>query len=487
MKVYDYRLGRLGNALFRYFASSLFIILYKGQRSYNQNECIATFGDNEFINWMSYILDNKFPVVEQHFNFSFYGFYQHDKIFRKFKNELIEHMKNNPDDLLYTDGNDENNSHYRYNVQSYKVSDIINTCDKYYDIVVHIRLEDFIENNDVIHPECLKNILDKLNNNICFVVNTPKTEIETLYLNYFKNLYSVTIESNDIITDFQIMKNAKTLICSCSTISWLAAFLSETVETVYFPNCNNNRSHETFKQPIDNTILYEIKKCGLQELENFLKPSLKKDPYCAINCKKEPITMRLLDYLKEIKDGFYIEAGAFDGLVQSNTKFLEEEYNWTGILVEPSNVFNDLKKNRPFNILINKCLVSNEYKDNKINGYFNQGLMSGINNFNNSEDDKIIQVECETLTSILDRLEIKKIDFFSLDVEGYEKSVLEGLDLKKHRPIYILIEIFENNRQNVFNYMIGNNYIFLENITNYNRFDNPGWSGDHNDYLFKAL
>ena len=149
--------------------------------------------------------------------------------------------------------------------------------------------------------------------------------------------------------------------------------------------------------------------------------------------------------------------------------------------------FNDLKKNRPFNILINKCLVSNEYEDNKINGYFNQGLMSGINNFNNSEDDKIVQVECETLTSILDRLEVKKIDFFSLDVEGYEKSVLEGLDFKKYRPTYILIEIFENNRQLVFNYMIENNYIFLENITNYNRFDNPGWSGDHNDYLFKAL
>ena len=283
------------------------------------------------------------------------------------------------------------------------------------------------------------------------------------------------------------MKNAKTLICSCSTISWLAAFLSETVETVYFPNNNNNQSHETFKQPIDNTILYEIKKCSLQELENFLKPQVKKDPYCAINCKKEPIMTRLLDYLSGIENGFYIEAGAFDGIVQSNTKFLEEEYNWTGILVEPSIVFNDLKKNRPFNILINKCLVSNEYKDNKINGYFNQGLMSGINNFNNSEDDKIVQVECETLTNILDRLEIKKIDFFSLDVEGYEKNVLEGLDFKKYRPTYILIEIFENNRQLVFNYMIENHYIFLENITNYNRFDNPGWSGDHNDYLFKAL
>jgi len=487
MKVYDYRLGRLGNALFRYFASTLFIILYKSERTYNKSECNATFGDAEFINWMGYILDNKYPVIDKFYNFSFYGFYQHDMIFRKFKKELIEHMKNNPNDLLYTDGNDANYSHYRYNVQSYKVSEIMNTCDKYYDIVVHIRLEDFIENNNVIHPESLKNILDKINNNICFVVNTPKQEIETLYINYFKNLYSITLESNDIITDFQIMKNAKTLICSCSTISWLAAFLSETVETVYFPNNNNNQSHETFKQPIDNTILYEIKKCNFQELENFLKPQVKKDPYCASNCKKEPIMTRLLDYLSGIENGFYIEAGAFDGIVQSNTKFLEEEYNWTGILVEPSIVFNDLKKNRPFNILINKCLVSNEYKDNKINGYFNQGLMSGINNFNNSKDDKIVQVECETLTSILDRLEIKKIDFFSLDVEGYEKSVLEGLDLKKYRPTYILIEIFENNRQLVFNYMIENHYIFLENITNYNRFDNPGWSGDHNDYLFKAL
>jgi FkbM family methyltransferase len=487
MKVYDYRLGRLGNAIFRYFASSLFVILYKAERTYEKNDCTATFGDTDFISWMNYMLDNKLPVIEQYFNFSFYGFYQHDKIFRKFRNELIQHMQNNPDELIYTDGNDENTFHYRYNVQSYKVSDLITNCNKYYEVVVHIRLEDFIENNDVIHPECLKNVLDKLNNNICFVVNAPKTEIEISYLNYFKNLYNITIESNDMITDFQIMKNAKILICSCSTISWIAAFLSDTVETVYFPNYNNSRLHETFKQPIDNTILYEIKKCTKYDLENFFKSDIKKDPYCSINCKKEPITTRLLDYLKSIENGFYIEAGAFDGITQSNTKFLEEEYNWTGLLVEPSNVFDELKKNRPFNFLVNKCLVSNEYKDDVINGYFNQGLMSGINNFNNSDDNKIVKVECETLTSILDRLQVSKIDFFSLDVEGYEKNVLEGLDFNKYRPTYILIESFENNRLSVFDYLIKNKYIYLENITNYNRIDNPGWSGDHNDYLFKSL
>ena len=32
------------------------------------------------------------------------------------------------------------------------------------------------------------------------------------------------------------------------------------------------------------------------------------------------------------------------------------------------------------------------------------------------------------------------IDFFSLDVEGYELNVLEGLNLTKYRPGYILVE-----------------------------------------------
>ena len=36
-----------------------------------------------------------------------------------------------------------------------------------------------------------------------------------------------------------------------------------------------------------------------------------------------------------------------------------------------------------------------------------------------------------------------KIDFFSLDVEGYEMEVLKGIDFTKHTPTFILIEIYE--------------------------------------------
>ena len=67
------------------------------------------------------------------------------------------------------------------------------------------------------------------------------------------------------------MRNAKTLVCSNSTISWMAALLSETVTTVYMPNYPATRAHETFRNPIKNTIQYEIKTCTKEELEIFLK------------------------------------------------------------------------------------------------------------------------------------------------------------------------------------------------------------------------
>ena len=37
----------------------------------------------------------------------------------------------------------------------------------------------------------------------------------------------------------------------------------------------------------------------------------------------------LLKYLKHIKNGIFIEAGAFDGVMQSNTIMLEDK-GWTG-------------------------------------------------------------------------------------------------------------------------------------------------------------
>ena len=75
----------------------------------------------------------------------------------------------------------------------------------------------------------------------------------------------------------------------------------------------------------------------------------------------------------------------------------------------------------------------------------------------------------------------------TVDTEGYELYVLDGLNLEKYRPTYLLVEIYEYDKEAIINYLTGFNYILLENITNYNKLDNPGWDGTHNDYLFKSM
>ena len=271
MKVYDSRLGRLGNALFRYFASTLFCIIYNAERIYDPNQSRQFFNDSMFIQWSNFVLENKIPQIIDT-NWEFYGFYQHDKIFIKYKNELIKWMKEHTDDLVYTDGNDPllNINNYNYPVQSFKIGDIINNkSNKIYKTVIHLRLEDFINNSAVIHPNCIVDVMTYINSNeYIIVLNKPKNDIEINYVNYLKSKFNIILQTGTILEDLHVMCQAETLVCSSSTLSWIASFLSDTVKIVYFPN-KTKEPHESFNKPIENTHYYDIKLCSKDELENF--------------------------------------------------------------------------------------------------------------------------------------------------------------------------------------------------------------------------
>jgi FkbM family methyltransferase len=190
---------------------------------------------------------------------------------------------------------------------------------------------------------------------------------------------------------------------------------------------------------------------------------------------------KMLKYIN-YENGVFIEAGANDGLTQSNTAYFEKNLNWTGLLVEPNKHFyNNCKKNRTNSIVENYALVSNNYNKQYINGNFNDTVSNGLmcmvtddcehydEHIENHKKEKKnrVEVKTATLTSLLEKNNITKIDFFSLDVEGYEISVLNGLDFIKYRPKYILIET--ENRLNyqivVRDYMIEKNYKFLERLS----------------------
>ena len=95
-----------------------------------------------------------------------------------------------------------------------------------------------------------------------------------------------------------------------------------------------------------------------------------------------------------------------------------------------------------------------------------------------------VEVKTTTLEKILDEHKILEIDFLSLDTEGYELEILKGLNLEKYRPKYMLIEMYDWDKNNILKYLHLHKYKLHSNLSNYNKIDNPGWDGTHNDYLF---
>lgn len=263
MKIVNRNKGRLGNSIFRLLANVVFLIVYDidGEIIYNNFNCTKTISDDYFCKWADNILNGKiYDTIDKNSIILFDGFYQHDKIYSFFRPQIIDYLKKHPNLLLLT--------HFTDN---YKVGDLFHTSNKQYDIVIHIRLEDFIQINQVLNPLTICKILDEnINNNknICLVLNQPTEEIEFKYINYFKNKYNIIVESNDPITDFHIMKNAETLICSYSTLSWCAAYFSDSVKQVYIPNYNISL-HQTFKI-LPNSKLYDCDFCDVKKLDSIL-------------------------------------------------------------------------------------------------------------------------------------------------------------------------------------------------------------------------
>lgn len=204
--------------------------------------------------------------------------------------------------------------------------------------------------------------------------------------------------------------------------------------------------------------------------------------YSGVNCKLIPLDHMLADIMN-IKNGIYIEVGAFDGVSSSNTKLLEEYYGWTGILIEPSeNAFNILYKNRPKSRCY-QCALGSFQEDNTYAcGDFKGHTMSSFTNRRNKENSERVLIR--SLQSILDECNIQHINFFSLDTEGYELNVLKGINFNKVTFDYLLIEIYTEQYDQIVTLLAEHGYQLSCCLSNYNKDDNPGWDGTHNDYLF---
>jgi len=157
------------------------------------------------------------------------------------------------------------------------------------------------------------------------------------------------------------------------------------------------------------------------------------------------------------KPGFFIELGALDGVLISNSLFYEKILKWNGICIEPTE--------RHFNNLLiqRKCykfsdVIYDEEKEvtfysappccdslNGIKEKYDQRHLIRIDRetkqYNYTKNDIIeIKKKSRTMDSILNEVGIKNIDFLSLDTEGSELNILKSINWSDTKIKVICVE-----------------------------------------------
>ena len=145
------------------------------------------------------------------------------------------------------------------------------------------------------------------------------------------------------------------------------------------------------------------------------------------------------------KDGVYIDVGCYHPIIGSNTYKLFKK-GWSGINIDLDfhtiDFFKFYRKN-DHNIQIG---VSDK-KENDIDMYFvhNRSAINSLDKKRIKNATEIRKINVDTLDNIIEnsKFKNKKIDFVSIDVEGFETKVLKGFNLKKYSPSIVVIEFID--------------------------------------------
>jgi FkbM family methyltransferase len=151
--------------------------------------------------------------------------------------------------------------------------------------------------------------------------------------------------------------------------------------------------------------------------------------------------------LHDVENGFYIDVGAGDPTLDSVTRAFYDR-SWRCVNVEPApGCFEKLCTARPRDLTLQVALGNregwatlHEFPDTGLSTLVGK-LAAGHRAIGLSS--VALTVPLLTLTRVWERFVKGEVHFLKIDVEGYERQVLSGADLKKFRPWIILVEATE--------------------------------------------
>lgn len=129
---------------------------------------------------------------------------------------------------LFFDHEDIIKSYFLYDTEGLKNS-------KHYDVVIHIRLGDYVKLNHFIHPDRLYNLYKNLGFSSALIISDSP---DHYLLNKFLQDNTCTVQCNSILQDLHYMSTSKNIIISQSTFSWWGSYLGNE-KNIYVPYGDN--------------------------------------------------------------------------------------------------------------------------------------------------------------------------------------------------------------------------------------------------------
>jgi len=156
------------------------------------------------------------------------------------------------------------------------------------------------------------------------------------------------------------------------------------------------------------------------------------------------------NFLRNKNTGFYVDIGANNPIGFNNTKRFYDK-GWSGINIEPNTrgyklFLEKRKRDMNLNIGVSKkkgSLIFYQMEPDLLSTFSKEDAMH--NQKNGYKLIKKRKVSTLPLKKILDKYaKNKKIDFFSIDTEGYDLEVLKSNNWKKYKPKIIIVENVEH-------------------------------------------
>lgn len=199
----------------------------------------------------------------------------------------------------------------------------------------------------------------------------------------------------------------------------------------------------------------------------------------------------VIDYFKSKKNGYLLDISAADGVTGSNSFRLINEFDWSGLLVEPCP-----KHRKNLDILYSDIDDVNVYygaisgKETELTFYELPadavGMSYTAERSHGAPENcpfpiiDTYKVPAININTLLEKYNVPtKIDFFSLDVEGAEQEIINYIDMTKYNIEMWCIELDTSSTilygKDVFNkFFIDNGYERLStngySITHENQF-----------------